>query len=106
MFPIFIKVPWLHVHGITLWFLVLYKGELRDSLRRHETIHYRQYQELWVVGFLALYLADFLTALCRKHGFWKPAYRRIRLEQEAVAHEQNEGYLNERKPHAWKDYKV
>jgi len=113
MFPIFLRVPILHVRAITFWFVVLWKyvydahGErhgLEEDLVNHETIHYYQWGETWVLGFLVLYLWDFLKAW-RRMSFWD-AYRRIRFEQEAFEHEKDLEYLNDRNKNAWREYEV
>jgi len=105
MLPFFIRLPWLHVNGITFWFVVFYKGELRESLKRHETIHYKQYNEMWVLGFLLVYLLDFLKTFQKSHDY-DLAYRSIRFEQEAYEHQNNETYLETRESYAWRSYTV
>ena len=69
-FPIFIensKIPvWLskfapiNIWAITLGPVVICRGVLSEKTKRHETIHYMQYKELWFIGFLLIYLWDFL----------------------------------------------
>lgn len=106
MFPIFIRVPYLHASAMTLWFIVLYKGGISERTKRHETIHLRQYNELLVLGFWLVYLWDFLVAFALvDHTFWG-AYRRIRLEQEAYAFDSDEEYLETRRHYAWWDFSI
>ena len=107
--PFFLRVPVLHVKAITLVFLVLYKGELDDDTKRHETIHFHQWLELLVVGFAVIYGWDFIRAWAvrrfRPSEFWN-AYLCIRFEQEAYDHHSDPTYLKLRDKHAWRYYDV
>lgn len=112
--PFFVRLPWLHVKAITLWFVVFYKldpgeEELDEETRRHETIHFKQYNETWVVGFVWRYLWDFSRAWlargCKPSEFWN-AYLCIRFEQEAYDHHGDPTYLELREKHAWRYYDV
>ncbi len=111
--PIFVensKIPILLSWVIKIWAITLFpfvfcRGELNEGTKRHETIHHRQYVELLVIGFLLLYLVDFI------HGFIKyrdsqRAYYRIRFEQEAYDKDSDLEYLDERPRYAWWKYKV
>lgn len=98
--------------GITLFNIILLDKSyyekfphLKQRTIRHEYIHYEQYKELYIVGFLYIYLFDFLAGLI-KYNNGSVAYRRIRLEQEAHANEKDVNYLLKRKKFAWKKYKV
>ena len=103
--PWFIKVPWLPpgIGAITLWFLVLYEGKISERTKIHETIHYLQYNELLVVGFLALYLFDFLREYWTRRDFWK-SYFHIRFEQEAYANQEDISYIFHRPKFNWLNY--
>ena len=114
-FPIFIensKIPvWLskvapiNINAITLGPIVLSRGILSERVKRHETIHFMQYKELFFIGFLLIYLYDYLyAALVKKKGFSRDSYLAIRFEQEAYDNDTNENYLKERKPYKWLDY--
>ena len=120
--PIFVRVPWLHVKAITLVFIVLWKytytssGEqvgLTPDLVVHESIHFWQWLELLLVGFLPVYIWDFSRAYlwsekAKNHPqgrFWG-AYHRIRMEQEAFDNEKDEDYLSTRKWFAWSAYEL
>ena len=113
MKPIIVKnsiVPklfsWLmKVGGVTIFPFIFVRGEGSDTLIRHESIHIKQYAELYVIGFLPVYLWDFVWGLI-KHRSFNKAYRGSRFEQEAYGNQGNENYLEERKPFAWKKYKV
>ena len=106
------KIPvWLSrlspikIHAITLGPFVFCKGELSEKTKRHETIHFMQYKELWFIGFLLIYLFDYLwAAIVKKKGFSRDSYLSIRFEQEAWECDDQEDYLEKRKPFAWKQY--
>mgnify|MGYP003120053224 CR=1 FL=1 len=93
------------VSGITLFPFIFLRGEGDDRLINHESIHMTQYKELLIVGFLFLYLWDFV------HGFIKyknydDAYRSIRFEREAYSFESDPHYLQYRESYAWRQFKV
>lgn len=115
MFPIFFenskvpkvlsKVAPIEINAITLGPLVFSRGELSDRVKRHETIHWMQYKELLIIGFLLVYLYDYLfAAVLKKKGFNRQSYLSIRFEQEAYDNDGNENYLKERKSYKWLDY--
>ena len=86
------KVPdWLAIFvkpaAVTIWpFIFLAKGVRGDpELINHESIHIRQYNETLILGFLLMYLWDWLIGLLLYRDARK-AYRRIRFEQEAYEH--------------------
>ena len=114
--PIFIensRVPvWLsylapiNIGAITLFFLVFSRGEMSDTTKRHETIHFQQMLETFVIGFLALYLWDYIKGYI-KYGNGRTAYLNLRAEQEAYQKEASILYPNERKRWRWIfNYKV
>tara|TARA_B100000927_G_scaffold270105_1_gene246000 strand:+ start:12419 stop:12796 length:378 start_codon:yes stop_codon:yes gene_type:complete len=114
-FPVFIensKIPiWLskiapiNISAITLGPIVLSRGILSERVKRHETIHFMQYKELYFIGFLLIYLYDYLYAvLIKKKGFSREAYLAIRFEQEAYDNDHNLEYLSNRQKNAWKKY--
>ena len=88
--PIFVensKVPgmlsWVvRIWAITLFPFVFCRGLIGEVTRRHETIHHKQYIETLVIGFLLIYLIDWIHGLIKyRNGAY--AYKRIRFEQEA-----------------------
>lgn len=119
--PFFIRVPFLHVKAITLWFIVLWKYTykpdgtkvgLPEQVAHHETIHFRQYNETWVIGFIVLYFYDWIRAywemregLTFMQAVWA-GYYMIRFEQEAYANDGDKDYLNKRKKNAWKEFSL
>ena len=96
----------IEIKAITLWPFVFVRGELGPRTRSHETIHFHQYKELWVLGFYAVYLFDFLLGTIKYKKDKKKAYRQIRFEQEAYACQDKEDYLETRVKFAWKEYKI
>ena len=108
--PIFIensKVPvWLsklapiNIWAISFGFWVWCRGELSESTRQHETIHYQQQLELLFVGQWILYGLFHLIGLVRyKDG--AQAYRENPFEREAYANEDHSYYLFNRKRYCW-----
>ena len=92
----------------------------RQRTLHHEKIHIIQYKEMWVLGLMFMYLYDWVHGLIKYKDPAK-AYFRIRVEQEAYAHQHKfQFYMNgepsgetyekdyylTREPFAWKQYKV
>ena len=87
---------WAISFGIWVWC----RGELSDTTRRHETIHYQQQLELLFVGQWILYGLFHLIGLVRyKDG--ATAYRENPFEREAYANEDHPYYLISRKRYCW-----
>jgi len=95
----------MRVYAITLFPFVFIRDEGDEITVNHETIHFRQYIETLVVGFLVLYLVDFLVGLV-KYRNSSEAYYRIRFEQEAYNNDIYDDYLERRKFFAWWGYKI
>lgn len=99
--PIFIRtnlMMWLtggSYTSIALGPLILVAPH-KDSpkLRNHESIHWEQYKELYIIGFLALYFYHW-----QKDGYWS-----VPFEKEAYDNEENLDYIQTRQKHAWKNY--
>jgi hypothetical protein len=88
------------IGAITMGFIVFSRGEMDEQTRRHETIHFQQFVETLFIGFLMLYLWDYLFGLVRyRNG--KVAYQQIRAEREAYMFDDDEGYLSKRKRWGW-----
>tara|TARA_Y100000310_G_scaffold120461_1_gene119235 strand:+ start:117 stop:470 length:354 start_codon:yes stop_codon:yes gene_type:complete len=102
LFSLFIPIA-----AITLWPFIFVKEEYAEDevLINHETIHFYQYQELWVVGLYFLYMYDWIHGLI-KYKDPTRAYFKIRFEQEAYMWQENMLYAECRKPFAWKRFKV
>ena len=95
----------INIWAITLGPFVFCSGELSDQTKRHETIHYLQYKETFFLGFLLIYVYDFLwAAIIKKKGFTRDSYLAIRFEQEAWECDSDEDYIEKRKSFSWLKY--
>ena len=93
----------IDVYAITLYPFIISKEQLPVTIYNHEKIHLVQQRELWVVGFYFLYIWYWLKA--RAKGLnGRDAYYAIPFEKEAYTHQEDLGYLKERKPQAWRDF--
>lgn len=97
--------------GITIWPFILIVPKHRGNkvLLNHEKIHLEQQKELWIFGFLYLYVYHYLKNLVI--GFFKGkgwnhkwAYRQIPFEKEAYDNEEDLAYLEDRDFKAYKEY--
>lgn len=85
--------------GISLWpFVVLrHKDAARDPVFiNHERIHLKQQQELLVLPFYFLYLAEFGFRFLKYRNAFK-AYRNISFEREAYNNEKDLTYCENRR---------
>ncbi len=99
------KLAPIEINAITLGPLVFSRGVLSEKTKRHETIHYQQYIELMFIGFLFIYLFDYLySAIVKGKGFTRESYLAIRFEQEAWHCDDFENYLESRERFAWRKY--
>lgn len=87
-------------YAINLFGLILTRRRLSATELRHELIHTRQQLELLYAFFFVWYVAEWLYWLIRLGDTWR-AYRSIRFEREAYAHEDEPGYLARRRPYAY-----
>ena len=94
------KLAPIEINAITLFCCVFSRGEISERTRRLETIHFQQYLETLVVGFLIIYLFDFLCRLVAYRD-GKLAYRMICFEQEAHKYDDRPAYLERRKRFNW-----
>ena len=92
-------VPKHYADGITPWPFILLRFD-HPVLDNHERIHWVQWVELFVVGFLAVYVSTYLWGLA-KHRNHRDAYLSIPLEREAYKHQANLAYLKTRRWYAW-----
>ena len=101
------KLAPIEISAITLFCFVYSRGELSEETKRHETIHFQQYIETLVLGFLLIYAYDYLyAALIKRKGFTRDAYLAIRFEQEAWANDNDVNYLQNRARFAWLAYPI
>ena len=95
----------ININAITLGPFVFSRGVLSERVKRHETIHFQQYIETLFIGFLLIYLYDYIRSGF-KLGFNRDAYLNIRFEQEAYDNDSDVDYLKNRKHFAWLKYKL
>ena len=110
------KIAPLNIGAITIFFLVFSKGKMNEVTKRHETIHFQQTLEMFVVGLVLLYVWDWLHGLIKYRNNWdeardlkgnrysslgNKAYYKIRAEQEAYACQIFEHCLPKRKRYRW-----
>jgi len=88
------------IGAITLGFIVFSRDEMTERTKRHETIHFQQFLETGFIGFLFIYLIDWLVGLI-KYRNGQIAYYEIRAEREAYDNDEDEDYLSTRKRWAW-----
>ena len=108
--PIFIensKVPVIlsYVSPIDIWainlvFFVFCRGEISKETKVHETIHYQQWLELFIIGFLILYPAFWIRNLFKGMNPAE-AYRYTPFEVEAYDNQAVDNYLKNRRRYEW-----
>lgn len=98
------KISPVKISAITLGPLVFCDGSVTDTLRAHEKIHWEQYKECLILGFLILYAYYWIKGMmfC-KTG--EESYYSIPFEKEAYENQDNAEYLISRKAFAWRDYR-
>ena len=90
----------IQIGAITMGFIVFSRGKMSPRLKRHETIHFQQFLETLFIGFVILYLWDWLINLV-KYRNGKQAYYMIRAEIEAYQNDDIEDYLENRPRFKW-----
>lgn len=70
-------------------------------LLNHEYIHTPQWKELYIIGFLLLYIFEYIFKFFR---YGTDAYYNISLEREAYQNDNNLEYLKTRKKYAFAKY--
>lgn len=95
----------ISVYAITLFPFIILSEDVDEFTMNHELIHFEQQKELFVVGFYALYVYDFIKGMI-KYKNKDMAYYLIRFEQEAYNYESDLGYIVDREKNAWKEYEV
>ena len=99
------KLAPIEINAITLFCFVFSRETISEETKRHETIHFQQYLETFVVGFLLIYFFDYLySAIIKKKGFSRDSYLAIRFEQEAWTQDKDVDYLKNRKRFSWLNY--
>ena len=86
-----------NVIGVTIWPFIFIKEDVyyKDTLIRHERIHFRQAIEMLVIPFYLWYIIEYCFRR-RRNSHWD-AYRNISFEKEANANESDPDFLSTRK---------
>ena len=100
------KIPkllsiFINIRAITIGPLIFCRDEIDDACLRHELVHVAQYKECLYIGFLPIYIMDWIKEMIRSRSS-RTAYLAIRMEREARLTKHNLNYLEERKPFAWR----
>lgn len=74
-------------------FIFIWRHAVTPERVNHEEIHLAQWRELWIVGFLPVYLFQYLVS---------DGYRDNPMEREAFNHQDDLTYLLTRKRFAWR----
>ena len=90
----------IDIGAITLGPVVISRGEMSEITKNHETIHYQQYLETLFIGFLLIYLYDYIRGLI-VHQDGRAAYFSLRAEKEAYAMHENLDYCEVRTRWKW-----
>ena len=98
------KVAPIEIGAITLGFIVFSRNEMNVATKRHETIHFQQFLELFFIGFVVLYFYYWLKNLAFGMGR-ELSYFAIPFEREAYENDWNEDYLRDRKWYTWWKYR-
>ena len=111
MQPILLQKPkllerlsiFINIGAITLYPLIISRTRMHVFTYNHEKIHFRQQEELWVLGFYPLYVMFWLYYRIRGFNSYD-AYMMIPFEREAYAMEQILEYPDSRKRFSWVNY--
>ena len=95
----------ISIYAITLFPFIFIKDDGDNVTITHESIHIKQQQELYVVGFYILYIWDWVRGLIKYKNI-QVAYYKIRFEQEAYEFDYDIQYPENRKKFSWKKYKL
>jgi hypothetical protein len=94
------KLAPIEINAITLGPIVISRDEMSDITKNHETIHFQQYLETGFIGFLLIYLYDYIRGLLiYKDG--KLSYLSLRAEREAYNMHGELDYCQSRERWLW-----
>jgi len=89
----------INIGAITIGPLVFSRGVMSER-KNHEAIHWQQYIDCGIIGFIILYYLFYAVNLLRyKDG--QTAYYMIPFEKEAYDNDENLNYLDNRKRFSW-----
>ena len=92
--------------GLSLWPFIFLKNDSLKSdavLINHEKIHLKQQQELLILPFYLVYLAEWVFRTVWYLDSYR-AYQNVSFEREAYANEANPEYLGQRKTFSFIKY--
>lgn len=90
----------IEIGAITIGPLVFSRGEMSDVTKNHESIHWQQYIETGILGFIVLYYSFYFWNWL-KYRDGQTAYYMIPFEKEAYDNDNNLDYLQSRKRYSW-----
>ena len=88
------------IGAITIGPFVFSRGEMSEEIKNHEAIHWQQYIDTGIIGFIPLYYLFYFWNLVRYRD-GKTAYYMIPFEKEAYDNDKNLEYLETRKRFSW-----
>ena len=91
----------INIGAITIGPLVFSRGEMSEETKNHEAIHWQQYIETGILGFILLYYSFYFWNYIKYKGDGETAYYMIPFEKEAYDNDQDLQYLESRKRYAW-----
>jgi hypothetical protein len=94
------KISPIEIGAITLGPFIFSRGIMSDQTKNHECIHWEQYKECFIIGFLFLYATSWLINICKGMPGAK-AYRAIWFEKEAYDHDMDFKYVSNRSRYGW-----
>ena len=94
------KLAPIEIGAITIGPLVFSRGEMSDITKNHEAIHWQQYIETGIIGFIILYYSFYLYNYI-KYRDTQAAYFLIPFEKEAYDNHENFNYLEKRQRWSW-----
>ena len=90
----------IEIGAITLGPFVFSRGEMSEVTKNHEAIHWQQYIETGIIGFVLLYFLYWVIGLI-KYRDGQKAYYQIPFEQEAYENHEDMEYCLTRKRYQW-----
>ena len=102
------KIPkhlsiFINIYAITIGPWIFCKEEISEETLRHELVHVAQWKECLYIGFLPIYIMDWAKGILVEKKTSRDAYLGIRMEREARLANNDEDYLRQRKPFAWRN---
>ena len=88
------------IGAITIGPFVFSRGVMSERTKNHEAIHWQQYIDCGIIGFLILYYLFYAINLIRYRD-GQTAYYMIPFEKEAYDNDNNLDYLLTRRRFAW-----